>query len=395
MSGKGPAPQTLNVETAVRPRDERLLMTAVFLFWFSVYTYPSFLTSYATNALGATAVMAGMITGSYGLTQMILRIPLGIASDMIKKRKPFVMLGLGLSVAASLGLALVALLASGDGAPRWLSWGALIFRGISGMTAATWVNLSVLYASGYKGDGAAAAVAGLIVMARVEDRVPTGEALTLRRLAALARNRQLLVGTLLATVYQLVVWATVQGFVQNWARDVIGVATAELGYLSTANLLFNTILSRFSGTVLLRRFGRRTVLAAGFVLLTGACLLYPLTNSLITLLAAQVLIGSGVGLIMPLTMSGAIETVPENQRGAAMGFYQAVYGLGMFLGPVIAGAVIGRFADPAAGALGAVPGYVANFRIAAVIAAVGCALSVLLTPGRGNEARRSNSNLTR
>ena len=224
---------------------------------------------------------------------------------------------------------------------------------------------------------------------------PTGEALTLRRLAALARNRQLLVGTLLATVYQLVVWATVQGFVQNWARDVIGVATAELGYLSTANLLFNTILSRFSGTVLLRRFGRRTVLAAGFVLLTGACLLYPLTNSLITLLAAQVLIGSGVGLIMPLTMSGAIETVPENQRGAAMGFYQAVYGLGMFLGPVIAGAVIGRFADPAAGALGAVPGYVANFRIAAVIAAVGCALSVLLTPGRGNEARRSNSNLTR
>ena len=82
---------------------------------------------------------------------------------MIKKRKPFVMLGLGLSVAASLGLALVALLASGDGAPRWLSWGALIFRGISGMTAATWVNLSVLYASGYKGDGAAAAMSRVIV----------------------------------------------------------------------------------------------------------------------------------------------------------------------------------------------------------------------------------------
>ena len=58
-------------------RNERLLLAAVFLFWFSVYTYPSFLTDYAVHGLGATKVMAGMIVGSYGFTQMVLRIPLG------------------------------------------------------------------------------------------------------------------------------------------------------------------------------------------------------------------------------------------------------------------------------------------------------------------------------
>ena len=45
-------------------KNERLLLTAVFLFWFSNYTYPSFLTTYATNTLGATKVLAGMIVGA-------------------------------------------------------------------------------------------------------------------------------------------------------------------------------------------------------------------------------------------------------------------------------------------------------------------------------------------
>ena len=76
-------------------RNEGLLLATVFLFWFSVYTYPSFLTTYAVDGLGATKVMAGMIVGSYGLTQMALRVPLGILSDVLKRRKPFVMLGFG------------------------------------------------------------------------------------------------------------------------------------------------------------------------------------------------------------------------------------------------------------------------------------------------------------
>ena len=402
-------------------RNEGLLLAAVFLFWFSVYTYPSFLTTYAVDGLGATKVMAGMIVGSYGLTQMALRVPLGILSDVLKRRKPFVMLGFGLSILASAGLAAVAMVAGRENVPQGLAFAALIFRGMSGMTAATWVNFSVLYAASYQGDQVAAAMsrivvpqcgsqivamllgaqlagrlgevyafllataagaAGLIVMAGVREQRPTGEPMTLRGFAAVARNRQLIAGTLLATIYQLVVWATVQGFVQNWARDVIGLTTAQLGYLSVANLLPNTVLSRFSGTVFTRRFGRRAVLVAGFALLAVACGLYPRTASLASLLAVQALLGSGVGLIMPLTMSSAIESVPNEKRGAAMGIYQAVYGLGMFLGPVLAGSVIERFSATVAGETNAVPGYVANFYVAMGIAVIGGALAVLVTRGK-------------
>ena len=407
-------------------RNENRLFSAVFLFWFSVYTYPSFLTSYAVNTLHATNVLAGMIVGSYGLTQMILRIPLGILSDVLKRRKPFVMLGFGLSIAASGGLALVDILAGREIVPEGLALAALFCRGVSGMTAAAWVNLSVLYSSNYHGEdlapamsrlivpqcgsqiiamllgaqlagrlgelyafllATAAGVVGLLVMARIQETRPTGEPMTIRALAAVIRNRQLVQGTVLATVYQLVVWATAQGFVQNWARDVIGMTTAELGFLSVANLLPNTILSRFSGTVFAPRFGRKTVLGAGFGFLAAACCFYPQTDSMWSLMGAQALLGCGVGLIMPLTMASAIETVPENRRGAAMGIYQAIYGLGMFAGPVIAGWVIEGFSKASAGEETIRPGYTANFYAMAAIAVIGGILAVLLTQGRRRQSK--------
>ena len=413
-------------EQSTDRKNSRLLFFSVFLFWFSVYTYPSFLSTYAVDGLGTTKVMAGMIVGSYGLTQMVLRIPLGIASDLLKKRKLFVMIGFGLSIVASSGLSVVALCAVGESVPEWLAAAALLFRGISGMTAATWVNFTVLYSSSCQGDqvaaamsrivvpqcgsqiiamllgaqladrlgelyafllAAAAGIAGLIVMSMVRERPPAGAPVTLKSFAAVAKNRQLIIGTLLATIYQLVVWATVQGFVQNWAHDVIGITTAQLGYLSVANLLPNILFSRFSGTLFSKRFGRRAVLTAGFAFIAAACSLYPHTNSLITLLAVQALLGSGVGLIMPLTMAGAIESVPDEKRGAAMGFYQAVYGLGMFIGPVISGAVIERFSEPGGTAVNAVPGYIANFYTAMCAAIAGGVLAFAFTRGKSRKKR--------
>ncbi len=406
-------------------RAERRMLAAIFFFWFSVYTYPSFLSSYSTEKLMATSVTAGMIVGSYGLTQMVLRIPFGVLSDSLKKRKMFVMLGFVFSLLASFGLSAVSLFAAGDHVPGWLPAAALICRGLSGVTAATWVNFSVLYSSGYKGEevtaamsriavpqmgsqifamllgaqladhfgelyafllAAAAGAAGLILMLQIRDRKPVGGPMTMGGIARIARNRQLISGTVLATVYQMVVWATVQGFVQNWARDIIGLTTAELGYLSVANLLPNVILSRLSGTVLVRRFGRRVVLCSGFLLLAAACLLYPLTASLAALLAVQAIMGAGVGLVMPITMANAIETVSDENRGTAMGIYQAVYGLGMFLGPVVAGTIIERFS--AEGEAVPAAGYVANFRVETAVALLGFFLALVFT-GKRRERKLS------
>ncbi len=394
---------------------ENAIIGAIFLFWFSVYTYPSFLSSYAETTLGATSVMTGLIVGSYGFVQMALRIPLGILSDVTRKRKIYIMMGFGASMLASAGLALVAMLAGNVSAN--LAALALVFRGFAGAAAASWVTLSVFYSAHYPPErtteamskivfpqyfsqviamllgafimnrlgaswafllATAAGLVGLLFIARMDDIPPEGEPFTFKSFVSVARDKNLITGSVLAILFMLVSWATVLGFVQNWAKAYVDGFTPDyLGILPVMYLLPNAIVSRFTNRLSLR-FGRNAVLPGGFVLLGAACLFYPWARNLWLLFANQVLFGVGMGMIVPLTMASSIETIPGNRRGAAMGIYQAVYGVGMFLGPVIAGKVIDVFST------GTVlyAGYAANFRMCAGIAFVGAVAAWLLTRAR-------------
>ncbi len=391
---------------------ERLMLAAIFLFWFSVYTYPSFLSSYAENTLKAGSVMVGLIVGSYGFTQMVIRIPLGIFSDIIKKRRIFVQLGFVASMIGSAGFALVSLF---DAQPSpALAAAALVCRGMAGVCASTWVAFSVLYSAAYPPEATGAAMssiafpqtgsqviamlagaylmnylgetwafllataagaAGLVVISRVDDiPPPPGRSYTLRGLLDVARDKGLITGTLLATLYQLVAWATVQGFVQNWAGDhVPGFTGNMLGWLSFAYLMPNALVSRISGGKLADRFGRGRVLCAGFACVAIACCLYPFTRSPALLFINQAIFGIGTGMILPLTMALAIQNISAEKRGAAMGMYQAIYGVGMFVGPVLAGAVIEAFTNGA----GTASGYMANFFICGGVSALAAAISAL------------------
>ena len=105
------------------------------LFWFSLYTYVPNLSIYAEN-LGASHKLIGLILSSYGFTQMVLRIPLGIYSDTINKRKIFILAGILSSLVSALGMGLF---------PN--PWALLFFRGLSGVAAAIWVPFTVLFSS--------------------------------------------------------------------------------------------------------------------------------------------------------------------------------------------------------------------------------------------------------
>ena len=391
-------------------RKELPVLAAIFFFWFSMYTYPSFFSAYVSDRLLAPEVMTGLIVGAYGFAQMILPIPLGIVSDWTRRRKPFVVLGFCASLLACAGLMLTESLAARGQVGVFTHVVALLARGLSGVTAATWVSFSVLYSASYEADeiapavsrlmvpqygsqivamllgaqlaqrvhetaafalAAVAALAGLVLMRCVPDRPPEEERLTLKSFAAVLNDRGLKVGTLLGTLFRLVCWGTVLGFVPNWARDVAGFSVSQLGYLSVMYLLPNTVMARLSGACLAPRFGFRKVLAAGFAIVGVACFLYPRATGLWALLAVQGVFGVGMGLILPLTLSAAIRDIPDRRRGAAMGVYQAVYGVGMFIGPVAAGWIISALPT-------AVEGMTVNFYFNGALSLLGVALTLLL-----------------
>lgn len=116
------------------------------LFWFSLYAYVPQMGNYARD-MSASYKMIGMIAGVYGLSQTVLRIPLGIASDMMGKRKIFIVLG---SIVTIVSAVLVFLLPN----PYTL----LIARFLAGVAAATWVSFTVMFSSYYKSSQSTAAI---------------------------------------------------------------------------------------------------------------------------------------------------------------------------------------------------------------------------------------------
>jgi MFS family permease len=82
-----------------------LLSFDIYLFWFSLYLFVPILSVYA-RSVGASLSMVGLIVSSYGLTQLLVRIPIGMLSDHLGRRRPFVTAAFIIVVVSVVGLAL-------------------------------------------------------------------------------------------------------------------------------------------------------------------------------------------------------------------------------------------------------------------------------------------------
>jgi len=346
-------------------RSVRSFYLGIALFWAALYIYVPILPVYA-QSLGASLSLVGLIVASYGVLQLLLRIPLGVASDRLGRRKPFVLAGFLTVTLSCLGLALAT-------TPELL----FLFRALAGLAACTWVTSSVLFASYFPphqavraasllnffssagrvlattGGGILAqrfgwvstfwagvplALLGLVVMARAgEDANPTARPPTWGDVLRIGRVPLLVVSSALATLSQYSSFATTYGFVPVYAVG-LGASPADLGWLTAAVQIPYTLMAMAAGH-LAERVGERMVVAGAALLVTLATLITPFIPSLGLLALTRVGYGVGQGLIYPTLMGLSIKAVPQSQRASAMGIFQAVYALGMFGGPAISGLI--------------------------------------------------------
>ena len=311
--------------------------------------------------------MVGLIVSAYGLTQLIVRIPIGMLSDHLGRRRPFVTVAFMVVVISVVGLAW-----SPD--PTWL----LFFRGLTGLAAASWVTTTVLYTSYFPKHRSVKAIAfatffqgvslvmataaggllaeaygwvstfylaivpaglGMALSLFLADDVTLDQAksLSLKELRHVRGARLLLIASILGCLTQYANYATTFSFVPIYAAN-IGASKAELGWLSTVVFVPHTICALVSAR-LSDRLGERVLVVAGLIVMSLTSAGIPFIHDVPLLIISRVLYGMGTGIAFPVMMGLSIKQIDREQRASAMGVFQAVYALGMFAGPAMSGVI--------------------------------------------------------
>ncbi len=338
------------------------------IYWFSLYTYGSVLSNHASS-LGADAAMVGLISGSYGFAQMILRLPTGVLSDVIKKRKIFIGIGMVFAIISGIGLGLAT-------TPLQM----LIFRSIAGISVSTYIvfpgymtetythldnhtaigNMTASSRIGRTGailaggllaqlfggrwaflaGGIAAAVCIIPYLLLPGDTYGDGHKThRIKELLLVIKDRDLLFSSIIAIFFQFGTFAAIYTFTPMLAKS-LGVNEAGIGLLTAIFTLAGSFSSMIGGSYLRKKFGTQKVVATAFTLSAFLFLAMPHIKSVPLLFLLQFAVGFSMGVILPAMMARSMNNIPTEKKGTAMGYFQSIYGIGIVAGPYVVGLVI-------------------------------------------------------
>ena len=350
--------------TKKRSRD--LLCVAMVFFWASEYCHAPYFTPYL-EGLGFASTLIGIMTGVYGFTQIFARIPIGIITDAFSCYKKTILFG---TVATTLSSFFLMFATS--------AWAIITCRVIAGLAASTWLAFTVLYNAYYRDDESVTAMTnvnafsnggkllafflGILTASVWGYKIPllcsflTGcvsvfavlllepvkikhESFSFSHVVSVIRTPSIIAVSLLAVMMQFYMQGTVFSFTSGRAAAA-GTSSFMIGIISLSFTLIQVITAPYIGKKLLRRISAHTALFGGFMLLAAAALIIGLSGEGLLLAAANILAGIGNLIINGLLMAKVVSSVSEEKRSTAMGFYQAVYGIGMSLGPVAVGSIV-------------------------------------------------------
>jgi predicted MFS family arabinose efflux permease len=366
MAGRqGGSASPMRTPAGISRLKSTLFLAAAGLLWFSLFPYVAILTPYV-ESLGASHAQAGIIVGSFGFIQIFLRVPSGLLSDSLNRRRIFIQASFAFSFLSALGF-----LSSGN-----LTF-ILISRTLAGVAATNWVHFNVLYTSYFSADESSKAVGALNSVAMtaqtmalyaggfLADRASIRVVFALAGAVALSgfalsffleENRDEAVGKMAASAWpsvfrngrlitiagfailiQILTYAVTFGFIPMYAKSRFGATGSSLASLSVAATVAGALSSLAGNTRMVRRLHEMPLAAAGLLICAAASAATPLALSMTALGVLQTVSGLGRGLAFTMAMALAIGSVPRDRRATAMGFYQATYGIGMVIGPVLMG----------------------------------------------------------
>lgn len=343
-----------------------IFLIIVVLFWFAQYVYIPYQTTYLT-AIGTAGNMVGIVVGAYGISQLILRLPVGICADRIGRHKPFIIMGAASSGAASL---FRVFLCNG--------YGFMIANLLSGFASAMWISFMVFYTGKFRAERQQKAtsrivmfnnlgmLSGFIVSALCysefgmkklcllsvlagatafflafflkEERAQKG-IFTVWELLQVCGGRRLLMFSLIALIQQGIQLTTTMSFTNQILKNY-GASDGLLGISSIIYMISAVAFSAIASSWLCERKGPAFWIPAVLVVIAVYCIFIPIAVYIPVILVLQVLPGMATGILFSYATSEAMQGIPSEQKSTAMGFFQAVYAVGMTTFPVFTGSIV-------------------------------------------------------
>lgn len=347
-------------------RSRQLLGLVVVFFWASEYAHVPYFAPYLkTLGFGASAI--GVMTGVYGMTQLFVRIPLGITTDVTSGYRKVVIMGTVLTTLSSFLLMFVT------------SPGLIIFcRFLAGLAASTWLAFSVLYSAYYDPEEGVAAMtsinvynntgkllafafgtlvaslwgfrlpllvsflAGLVAVffALQLKEVPIKkEPMSVSGLLKTFANPGVLISAGFAIVLQMVVQGTAFSFTSAVAQQ-LGASPLEIGIITSLFTVVQVLAGAWIGRHFVKKVGEANAVMTGFACMAVSCGLIAMAPGVWLIYLAQIVGGVGNIILMSLLMALAIRKVPVENKSTAMGLFQALYSIGMTAGPMLLGIIV-------------------------------------------------------
>ncbi|MBS1782237.1 MAG: DHA2 family efflux MFS transporter permease subunit [Bacteroidetes bacterium] len=137
-----------------------------------------------------------------------------------------------------------------------------------------------------------------------------------------------------------IVDTTIVNVALNDMRGNLGATLSEVGWVITAYAIANVIVVPMT-TWLSQQFGRRNYFAASIIIFTVASFLCGNATSIWELVFFRFIQGLGGGALLVTSQTIITESYPPEKRGMA----QAIYGLGVIIGPTLGPPLGGYIVD--------------------------------------------------
>ncbi len=341
-----------------------LLIIMILFFWFTQFVYIPYHTPYLLS-LGAASSFVGIIVGAYGFSQVLLRIPIGILADRRIGQKKLIFFGL-LCAAAASAIRIIF--------PQPVAF--LVANFLSGMTSATWVSVTVFFfslfeqnelkkatgisiagnnggillgfvASAYINDefgmtflfvaSIISAICGFLTLLFIKEYTPKQKVMKKIHVSGIIKNPSLLFYSFLGLVLQSVVFSTTMSFTTSYAKLLTSVES-ELAFSMIVYITVCVASSLMIGYA--KKWSNKTMFTLLLLCLVIYCACLPFTTAMWQLYILQVFCGIASGGLMSLAMACAMENAIPEYRSTTMAVFQACYGIGMTLGPILMGVLV-------------------------------------------------------